>query len=94
MADIGQKALHRFVNVTTGGQVLAYNNPSRRYLLLVNDSDAVIYLKLGTDAAEGEGIRINGGGGSYEINATNLYTGPVYGVTGGAGNNRCLVSEW
>ncbi len=55
------------------------SNILRKYLILVNDSDTNMYLNLGTEAAEtNKGIRLNANGGSYEINLTNPFTGPVH----------------
>ena len=42
-------------------------DPGRVNVLLINDSDTVMYLMLGADAVVGEGIRLNAEGGSYEI---------------------------
>lgn len=43
------------------------SQPSRTNVLLVNDSDQVIYLMFGADAVLNEGIRLNAEGGSYEL---------------------------
>lgn len=48
------------------GEVLAAN-PNRKYVLLVNDSDTTIYLKIGSAATLNQGIRLNANGGSYEM---------------------------
>ncbi len=67
-------------------------NASRNYAAFVNDSDTVMYLSFGSAAVVNKGIRLNGSGGSVELNATNLYKGPIYAIHGGAGNkNLCFV---
>ena len=63
---------------------------NRSYLLLQNDSDSTIYLALNAPAEIGKGIRLNAGGGSYEINFTNLFTGSVYAITSGSSENICI----
>ena len=48
----------------------------RVFARISNDSDEVIYLALGEDAVENQGIRI-AVNGHFEINSTNLYTGAI-----------------
>jgi hypothetical protein len=54
-------------------------NANRKYALLVNDSDEVIYIKLGAAAVLNEGIRLNANGGGYEMSNSigNLTTGAI-----------------
>ncbi len=68
-------------------------NPARTYALFVNDGTDVIYLGMGIPAADGRGIRLNGGGGSYEINLTNPFQGEIYAVAA-AGAPDILIQEW
>lgn len=49
----------------------------RTYVAIVNDSASTIYLGLGVPAVGSNGIRLNGGGGSYEIDLNNLFTGAI-----------------
>ncbi len=94
-ADAYTTPTHAAVNVTTSsGQVLAAN-ANRLYALLVNDSDTVIYVKLGAAAVLNEGIRINASGGSYEMSALlgNLYAGAINGIHGGTGNKVLMITE-
>lgn len=70
-------------------------NPNRHYALFVNDSDTVLYLGLGVDAAANEGIRLNANGGSYEMSGKvgKLYQGAVNVISGGAAGKTLLVTE-
>ena len=68
-------------------------NPARQYALLVNDGGDEIYLGMGIPAVINRGIRLNNGGGSYEINLTNPWHGEIYAVAG-AGTPALLVQEW
>lgn len=86
---------HTAVNVN-GDTAILPANANRRYLLLVNDSDTVIYLRLQTGAAAvNRGIRLNASGGSYEMGgATGIYTGAIRANHGGGAVNKVLlVSE-
>lgn len=79
--------------VTGVSQIAVANNFNRSYLLVQNDSDTVIYLALNAPAVAGRGIRLNANGGSYEVNYTNLFTGPVYAIHGGAGSKNVCIQE-
>jgi len=70
------------------------DNPARKYCLIINDNATYpAYIGLGDSAiTTSHGIRINVDGGNYEINATNLWTGPIYGIAAAAIN--ILVTEW
>ncbi len=79
---------------TTTAAVVAAN-ATRSYLLVINDSDTVIYLGLGVAAVANQGIRLNANGGSYEMSAQygNLYRGAVNSIHGGSGDKTLLVTE-
>ena len=63
----------------TTSTLLVGTSTAREYLAIVNDGSNNIYLELSNGPAVlYEGIRLNSGGGSYEIDFDNLYTGPVY----------------
>lgn len=86
---------HTAVNITsTSGEVLAAN-ANRKYALLINDSDTVIYLKIGSPAVVNEGIRLNANGSSYEMAAAlgNLATGAINGIHGSSGSKVLTVLE-
>ena len=79
-------------NVTVGNTsttVLAANS-DRKAAIFINDSDETIYLARGSTAAMNQGIRLNANGGSFEINATNLYTGVVTAICASGGKNLCI----
>jgi len=86
---------HTAVNVTVASGAVLAANANRKYALLVNDSDAVIYIKLGAAAVANQGIRINAAGGNYEMSSLlgNLYTGVINGIHAGAGNKALLMTE-
>jgi len=86
------KRLSEFTSVTntaisvgdTSTTILAAN-ANRKYALIVNDSDTVIYLALGAAAIVNNGIRLNANGGAYVINWTNLYKGAINGIHAATG---------
>ena len=69
-------------------------NPNRKYALLVNDSDVVIYLRIGDDAHLNRGIRLNANGGSYEMSANigNLDLRAINAIASSS-NKNLLVTE-
>lgn len=86
---------HAAFNAVNTTQEAVAANPQRTYLLLINDSDTALYLKLGAAAVVNQGIRLNANGGSLElsdINA-NLDLRAVNVIHGGAGNKALLITE-
>ena len=80
------------VGNTTTAAIAA--NTARKYLLLVNDSDEAIYVKLGAAAVLNQGIRLNASGGSLELSVANgnLYAGAVNAICA-SGSKTLLVTE-
>ena len=56
---------HPTIGATTTAALAA--NSMRIYALFENDSDELIYIKVGVSAVMNQGIRINANGGSYEM---------------------------
>lgn len=69
-------------------------NANRRYALIVNDSDTVIYISFHVNAALNTGIRINANGGSYEMSeaAGNIDTRAINAISSVAAKTL-LVTE-
>lgn len=83
------------VNVTTASTEVLAANTDRLWVLVINDSDTVIYCKVGAPGILNEPIRLNASGGSFEIsqhfgNFTNLAINCIH---GGAGDKVLLVIE-
>lgn len=83
------------LGVTTTSQQAVAANTNRQYLLLVNDSDTIIYVKVGATAVANQGIRLNAGGGNYEMSqgADNVDTAAVNAIHGGTGTKTLLIAE-
>jgi len=86
---------HSPYNVTSSNSQILAANANRKYLLVVNDSDTVIYIKIGANASLNDGIRLNANGGSYEISSAmgNLATGAINAIHGSTGNKVILITE-
>lgn len=69
--------------VTTSSSSVLSASSGRVYAIFINDGTVPIYLSLtGTTAAVvNTGIRLNAGGGSFEINLSNDYIGQVNAIT-------------
>ena len=68
---------------------------ARTYALFVNDSDTVIYLKVGASAVVNEGVRLNANGGSWEMSTAfgNASTSVVNCIQGASGTKVLTVYE-
>ena len=79
---------------TTSATVLAAN-ASRKYALITNDSDVVVYLNLTGTAVANTGIRLAASGGTYEMSGAygNLTTGIIRGIAASGSGKVLLVTE-
>jgi len=82
-------------DVTNTGTLIATRSPYRKYLAVVNTSDVPVYIALHdgetNQAVVGKGIYLSPGGGVFELNNTNMYTGDIWAIHEGAGNKRVCV---
>ena len=84
------------VDVTTSTTVVLAANGDREVAVVVNDSDEVIYLAIGNDAALNKGIRLNPNGGSVQFGGPGglpLTVAAINGIHGGTGNKAVTVQE-
>jgi hypothetical protein len=79
---------------TTSSEALAAET-GRRYLLLVNGSDTVIYCNVGAAAVLNEGIMLTPKGGYYSMTVGdgNIDTDAVNAIHGGSGNKTLLIVQ-
>ncbi len=80
------------ISVNTSSTMVLPPRASRRYAVIVNDSDETIYLTRGVNAVLRKGIRLNAGGGSYEIKPENLFLGQVNAICA-SGGKILTISE-
>jgi len=83
---------HTAVTVGAATTVAKAANADRKWLLMVNDSDETIFVKLGAAAVADEGIRLNAAGGSLELVGGSLYVGAVNAICA-SGGKVLLVTE-
>ena len=68
--------------ITNQSSIIIPANPNRQQVTLTNPSlTHEVYLNYGSSARLGEGITLMRGGGSYEINLTNLYRGAISAIS-------------
>src|SRR3990167_1383373 len=83
------------VDSTTASSEAVAANGRRQYLLIINDSDTVIYLAFDEDAVVNKGVRLNANGGSYEMSRAsgNLTTAAVNSINGTGTKVLCGVES-
>ncbi len=60
---------HTALTVGTSSGVVLAANAERSYVKIINDSDTVIYLKVGAAAVVNQGIRVEANGGIFDMSA-------------------------
>lgn len=83
---------HSTVAVGVASTAVVGANVARRYLMLANDSDTVLYVQLGGVATVNGGIRVNVGA-ALEWHGSSNYTGAVTAIHGSTGTKALLVTE-
>lgn len=84
------------VSVGIASTFLLPDNAFRRRILFINDSLTTIYLRKGSPAIVGSGIRLNASGGNYEdLPDTRgyIYTGVWTAITTVAAQNLAYTEE-
>lgn len=83
------------ITVTAANTEILAANASRKVAVIVNDSDAVVYLAIGVAAQASKGIRLNANGGNITISRTGdiFSTEAVYGILAAAGNKNVTAQE-
>jgi hypothetical protein len=76
--------------VTTTSATVLSANSHRRSAVLINTGSADIYLAIGRAAEAGKGICLKAGGGSYELNSTNLTHAAIAAITAGGTSSLSL----
>lgn len=89
---IGTVGTDTTVSVSTSSTLLLAANDHRKMAYFSNNGGAIIYLRLGSAASSGVGIKLNPGS-VFFIGAENLWTGAVYGIKSGGGSGSVDVFE-
>lgn len=77
---------------TTPVEILA-SNSKRRYAAITNATAVGLWLAFGENAAIGKGVYVAPGGGFFEIDETNLWTGSVKGIMSSGSNHVISAVE-
>ena len=94
LSDGAVTMAHTDPAIAAGTTLALAANANREYAMFINDSNEVIYMKVGVVAVQNEGIRLNASGGSYEMNRQigNLDTRVVNAICA-SGGKELLVTE-
>lgn len=89
------KVIHTSVNALNTSTLIVRENPKRRYLLIQNDSDEVVYLHQGGPALLHTGIRLEKNGGMIEMSHVHcsLCGGDVYAIQAKIQPKTILITE-
>ena len=79
-------AVNFAVTVGSTSTLVRAAEAGRKLLVLVNDSDVVLFLSLGSAAVMNQGIRLNANGGNIVLENP-IYTGNVYAICAAGGKN-------
>ena len=74
------------VTVGSTSTLIRSANAARKLLVLVNDSDVVLFVSLGATAVMNQGIRLNANGGNIVLENP-IYTGDIYAICSAGGKN-------
>jgi hypothetical protein len=85
------KRTHATVTVGNTSTLVLAADLKREHLLLINDSDEIIYVSFGQPAVLNTGIRLNTAGGQFEMVDT-VYQQAIYGICA-SGNKKLLVTS-
>ncbi|MCP3684461.1 MAG: hypothetical protein GY861_17490 [bacterium] len=85
MVNYQASAVNGKIDVDATSTEVRGGNGNRKFLILVNDSDEVIYISLSATAAMNEGVRLNANGGTLIIGEE--YNGPVSAICASGSKN-------
>lgn len=93
--DAVEKMTHTAHDVPNTGMEVLGENQRRRFAMLMNDSNVVMYISLGVPAQPHNGIRLERNGGAIQFThcTGNLYSGKVYAIHEGSQSARLMVTE-
>ncbi|GAI46308.1 unnamed protein product [marine sediment metagenome] len=91
--DLLEKSADHSCNVIVTSTLVLAVNKMRQTATFINNSDVVIFLRLGAAAAVNTGKPLNANGGSFEINKSNMWKGDVYAIHGGTGDKVLCIEE-
>lgn len=90
--NIANSMVNTKVSVGLVSTLVLGANAGRRFLFLVNDSDANIYVSLSGTAVLNEGILLTPGGGALTLDIASMWLGSISAICAAGGKNL-TVSE-
>jgi len=82
------------VSVAATSTTVLSHRSSRKYAVIVNDSNETIYLGVGEAAVLNEGIRLNANGGAWEIKGGHPYQGVIYAISTSGSKNVTVFEAY
>jgi len=89
--DLAERTINHSGTVDAASVLVASANKHRTGFWFVNASGVDMNIGLGWVAAVGQGIHLNAGGGSLELNKNNLFKGDIY-VIGASGTGNVFTA--
>jgi len=80
------------VNTTATTEIVPANS-ARKYLVIVNASDVIMYLAVGANAEKTKGIYLAANGGSFEMITANLSAEAVDAISASGSSKTVTVQE-
>lgn len=91
--DLLEKLADYSQDISNSNVFLVPANKARTAMFIVNASDTDMNITFGRDAVIGQGIHLNAGGGSFEINKQNLIRSSMSAIAAAAGTKRLTILE-
>lgn len=79
--------------VTDASVIIVAANEKRADLKIVNDLAIIVYLARGNAAVVGDGIRLNGNGGAFNMDTQDLFLGAIHAICGIGQDGSVTISE-
>ena len=89
--DLAERTIDHSGTVDAASVLVAAANKHRTAFWFVNASNVAMNVGLGWPAVVGKGIRLNGSGGAFELNKTNLFKGDIY-IIGASGTGNVFTA--
>ena len=88
-----ERANDTHAGVTDASVIIVPANEQRADLKIVNDLDVVVYLARGNTAVVGDGIRLNGNGGVFNMDTVDLFLGYIAAICNQGEDGSVTISE-
>jgi len=90
---MGTGFLNGCSDVATVSTLIRDELEARKWLMLTNDSDTIVYIAFGAAAVMNSGSRLEANGGRLILTPKTRCTAAIYGIHGAAGTKGVLFAE-